>query len=168
MRYEIVNGLPDQLRPEAALIYWQAFRTKLGKVLGPKDKAMAFLRQDLNGLHCVIAKDSQGQLLGLLDFKPLTAALAKASPPFCAPFTDALVRLGGVGFSICCVIKTQLLPVLWWIRLPLIHRCNAKALGPLCLRGFANWRFPWGMLTSLWMSIWAIWPHKGFMRATGF
>ena len=69
MRYEIVNGLPDQLRPKAALLYWQAFRTKLGKVLGPKDKALAFLRQDLNGLHCVIAKDSQGQLLGLAGFQ---------------------------------------------------------------------------------------------------
>ena len=36
-------GLPDRLRADAARLYWQAFGSKLGAVMGPEPRALRFL-----------------------------------------------------------------------------------------------------------------------------
>jgi ribosomal protein S18 acetylase RimI-like enzyme len=65
----IEHGLPDPLRPQAAALYWQAFGGKLGRVLGPDRKALAFLQRVMRADHCLAAYDSAGQLVGLAGFK---------------------------------------------------------------------------------------------------
>ncbi len=62
-------GLPDRLKPAAAALYWQAFGGKLGRVLGPDTRAIAFLTRVIQGDHCLYALDDQGVLLGVAGFK---------------------------------------------------------------------------------------------------
>lgn len=63
------HGLPDALRPAAARLYWEAFGGKLGTVLGPEVKALAFLQQVIRADHCYTAATSDGTLLGIAGFK---------------------------------------------------------------------------------------------------
>ncbi|MDO8881483.1 MAG: GNAT family N-acetyltransferase [Pseudotabrizicola sp.] len=62
-------GLPDQLKPEAARLYWQAFGGKLGRVMGPEDRAHAFLLRVIRADHCICAVSDDGALLGIAGFK---------------------------------------------------------------------------------------------------
>lgn len=75
----IEQGLPEHLRPEAAALYWQAFGGKLGRVLGPDDRALAFLRRVMRADHCLTAFDSHGRLVGLAGFKSATGSFAGGS-----------------------------------------------------------------------------------------
>lgn len=65
----IAQGLPAELRAEAAALYWQAFGGKLGRVLGPEDAALRFLTRVMRADHCLTAIDAQGHLVGLAGFK---------------------------------------------------------------------------------------------------
>lgn len=62
-------GLPPHLRHDAARLYWQAFGPKLGLVLGPERRALAFLQTVIRADHVVIATTREGQLVGLAGFK---------------------------------------------------------------------------------------------------
>lgn len=70
------HGLPDTLREQAADLYWEAFGSKLGRVLGPKPKAVAFLRRALREDHVISAISDSGGLLGLVGFKTHAGAFA--------------------------------------------------------------------------------------------
>ncbi len=62
-------GLPDPLIPQAAALYWQAFGSKLGRVMGPEDRAHAFLIRVIRTDHCLSAIGPEGRLLGIAGFK---------------------------------------------------------------------------------------------------
>ena len=62
-------GLPEPLRAEAAALYWQAFGGKLGRVMGPDARALAYLTRVILADQAIVALDGQGQLLGLAGFK---------------------------------------------------------------------------------------------------
>lgn len=62
-------GLPDHLRPQAARLYWQAFGGKLGRVMGPEPRALAFLEHVIRADHVIIVQGTKGHLLGLAGFK---------------------------------------------------------------------------------------------------
>lgn len=62
-------GLPDALRAQAARLYWQAFGEKLGRVMGPDDRAHAYLCRVIRADHAIVALDAGGTLLGLVGFK---------------------------------------------------------------------------------------------------
>ena len=66
---QVRHGLPDHLRPEAAALYWQAFGGKLGRVLGPDARALAYLQRVMRGDHCLFVSNSQGALIGIAGFK---------------------------------------------------------------------------------------------------
>ncbi len=68
-RVQIVAGLPAPLLDEAAALYWQAFGGKLGRVMGPDDRALRFLRRVIRRDHALVALDETGALLGLAGFK---------------------------------------------------------------------------------------------------
>lgn len=70
------RGLPARLRPEAARIYWQAFGGKLGAVMGPEPRALAFLERAISADHAIIALDGEGRLLGLAGFKTPAGSFA--------------------------------------------------------------------------------------------
>lgn len=72
-------GLPEPHRPEAAILYWQAFGGKLGRVLGPDPKALQFLRRVMRADHCLTAYDTSGRLVGLAGFKSDAGSFAGGS-----------------------------------------------------------------------------------------
>jgi ribosomal protein S18 acetylase RimI-like enzyme len=69
-------GLPTELRAEAAALYWEAFGGKLGMVMGPHPKAMAFLLRVLRQDHAIAALDEAGGLLGMAGFKTPAGSFA--------------------------------------------------------------------------------------------
>jgi ribosomal protein S18 acetylase RimI-like enzyme len=79
MTITVSRGLPEDLRTEAAAIYWQAFGGKLGRVLGPDDRAIAFLMRTIQSTHCLIARSADGRLLGIAGFKTAAGAFAGGS-----------------------------------------------------------------------------------------
>ncbi len=74
------HGFAEAQRAEAARIYWQAFGGKLGKVLGPERRALAFLERVLRPDHCLSASDGSGRLRGLAGFKTHDGSLAGGTP----------------------------------------------------------------------------------------
>jgi ribosomal protein S18 acetylase RimI-like enzyme len=76
MTVQIHHGLPDALRDAAAALYWEAFGAKLGRVMGPTPKALAFLGRSLRSNHAVVAVSADGALLGIAGFKSYTGSFA--------------------------------------------------------------------------------------------
>ncbi|MER5170741.1 GNAT family N-acetyltransferase [Thioclava kandeliae] len=70
MIYRIRRGIPDHHRAAAAKLYWQAFGSKLGRVLGPDPRALAFVERVMDGTHgfCAINEETQ-ELLGIVGFR---------------------------------------------------------------------------------------------------
>ncbi|MEZ7813255.1 MAG: ribosomal protein S18 acetylase RimI-like enzyme [Paracoccaceae bacterium] len=81
MTPRISKGLPDHLRHQATQLYWQVFCSKLGRLLGPKAKALKFLSQDLNGDYCLIAQDAAGQLIGIVGFQTYAGSYTQGQAP---------------------------------------------------------------------------------------
>jgi GNAT superfamily N-acetyltransferase len=65
----IAKGFPDADRPAIAALYWEAFGAKLGRALGPRDRALRFIESVLSPDHAVCAWDEDGRLLGVAGFK---------------------------------------------------------------------------------------------------
>lgn len=75
MTVSVQTGLAPQLRPAAARLYWQAFGGKLGLVLGPEPRALAFLDRVMRADHVIVAVEG-GQLRGLAGFKSPAGSFA--------------------------------------------------------------------------------------------
>ena len=76
---QIVRGFAGAPIDEAARLYWEAFGGKLGSVLGPDEKALAFLRATIREDHCFSAVDDDGTLLGIAGFKSPRGSFAGGS-----------------------------------------------------------------------------------------
>lgn len=72
----LYKGLPENLRPAAAQLYWQAFGGKLGPVMGPQPLAIDFLARAISAEHIIVALDASGGLLGIAGFKTPHGSLA--------------------------------------------------------------------------------------------
>ena len=75
----IATGLPEAMRADAARIYWQAFGSKLGRVLGPDARALRFLERAISADHAMIALSPQGALLGLIGFRSPKGGFAEGT-----------------------------------------------------------------------------------------
>ncbi|WP_210530060.1 GNAT family N-acetyltransferase [Rubellimicrobium arenae] len=71
----IVRGFTPVDRPAIAALYWEAFGQKLGRALGPRDRALRFIETVLSPDHAFCAFDEDGRLLGVAGFKTLEGAL---------------------------------------------------------------------------------------------
>lgn len=76
MGVTIFSGLHDHLRPKAARLYWEAFGGKLGRVLGPDDKALRFFERVIRTDLCLAALDTDGTLIGVAGFKTPSGSFA--------------------------------------------------------------------------------------------
>jgi ribosomal protein S18 acetylase RimI-like enzyme len=76
MGVTVFSGLHPHLRPQAARLYWEAFGGKLGRVLGPDDRAIAFFERVIRTDHCLAALDETGALVGLAGFKTPSGSFA--------------------------------------------------------------------------------------------
>ena len=74
------TGLPERLRADAARLYWQAFGDKLGLVMGPEPRALAFLHRAIRPAQVIAAISPQGQLLGIAGFKTPAGSFASGQP----------------------------------------------------------------------------------------
>lgn len=72
---QITLGFQDPDRPAIAALYWDAFGQKLGRAMGPRDKALIFLETTLSPDHAICAHDADGTLLGVAGFKTAQGAL---------------------------------------------------------------------------------------------
>ena len=75
----VFRGLHDELRPQAARLYWEAFGGKLGRVLGPDDRALRFFQQVIRGDLCFAAVDDGGRLIGIAGYKTPAGSFAGGS-----------------------------------------------------------------------------------------
>ncbi|GGW25996.1 molybdopterin-guanine dinucleotide biosynthesis protein MobC [Gemmobacter lanyuensis] len=80
MTLQIRLGLAPEHRPVAARIYWEAFGSKLGRVMGPEPRAMAYLARVMRSDHAITAVDG-GELVGLAGFKTAKGAFAEGGWP---------------------------------------------------------------------------------------
>ncbi len=69
MRVRLHQGLTAGQRREAASLYWRAFGAKLGRVMGPEAKALAFIERVIDPAHVIAAVDAQGHVLGVIGFR---------------------------------------------------------------------------------------------------
>lgn len=65
----IRRGFPEQQRDEAAVLFWEAFSGKLGKILRPEERAVRLVRKVLDPNFAFSAVSSDGKLIGLAGFK---------------------------------------------------------------------------------------------------
>ncbi|MDN5785519.1 N-acetyltransferase [Pseudorhodobacter sp.] len=72
----IHRGIPDELRTDAATLYWAAFGGKLGRVMGPRHRALRFFEQAMRSDHALTALSPNGELLGLVGFKSYSGSMA--------------------------------------------------------------------------------------------
>ncbi len=68
-RFSVIAGLPDQARPAAARLYWEAFAGKIGPLMGPQDRGLAFLERVIDPDFALSALSRDGALLGVAGFK---------------------------------------------------------------------------------------------------
>lgn len=76
MTFHIQKGYPQDQTERVCALYWGAFGAKLGKVLGPEARALAFLASvvDANYALCAV-DDASGDVIGVAGFKTDQGAL---------------------------------------------------------------------------------------------
>ncbi len=89
----IRTGYDSEDQERAANLYWEAFGSKLGSVLGPRAKAIRFLKRVMRPDHAISAYDANGSLLGIAGFKTHKGALAGGG------FSDLRLIYGVLGGS---------------------------------------------------------------------
>jgi ribosomal protein S18 acetylase RimI-like enzyme len=92
MGVTIFRGLHPQLRPQAARLYWEAFGSKLGRVLGPDERAVRFFERVIRGDLCFSAVGDGGELIGIAGYKTLAGSFAGGSWD---DLTKVYGRIGG-------------------------------------------------------------------------
>lgn len=76
MAVTIFRGLHPQLRPQAARLYWEAFGGKLGRVLGPDERALRFFELVIRGDLCFSVVGDGGELIGIAGYKTPAGSFA--------------------------------------------------------------------------------------------
>lgn len=71
----VSKGFARNEQAKIATMYWQAFGQKLGRVMGPEHRAIAFINTVLDPTHALCARDEAGVLLGVAGFKTFDGAL---------------------------------------------------------------------------------------------
>jgi len=91
MQIQITAGFASHHRDQAALLFWQAFKGKLGPVMRPERKALAFVSSVLDPAHAISATAPDGALLGIAGFKTAQGAFVGGS------LTDMAKSYGWIG-----------------------------------------------------------------------
>ncbi len=73
--FSISKGFSNAERETVARLYWQAFSTKLGLLLGPDTRAISLFAQIITPEFALTARDTAGTLIGVAGFKTAHGAL---------------------------------------------------------------------------------------------
>jgi len=65
----VSRGFAEAERAVVARLYWQAFGDKLGRVMGPADKAQAYIARTIRPDHAMVARDGRGRVIGVAGFR---------------------------------------------------------------------------------------------------
>ncbi|MDJ0826163.1 MAG: GNAT family N-acetyltransferase [Rhodobacter sp.] len=76
MEFQIAPGFAEDQRADAARLFWHAFQGKLGLLMRPEAKALAFFTATLDPAFAISATALDGTLLGLAGFKTADGAFA--------------------------------------------------------------------------------------------
>ncbi len=99
---KITVGIPAANRDEVAALYWEAFGKKLGSVMGPRHRALAFITSVQQADHGICAHDDAGRLLGVVGFKTSRGALVGGG------YKDLRMVYGWVGAAIRAALLAAL------------------------------------------------------------
>lgn len=69
MTITVQRGLGAGQTAEAAKLYWQAFGGKLGRVMGPERRALAFIERVIDRDHVLTALDDAGRVVGVVGYR---------------------------------------------------------------------------------------------------
>lgn len=72
----IRTGLAAEHRRAALSLYWHAFGPKLGRILGPEPRALAYLDRVLRDDQVLSAVSADGRLVGIAGFRMAAGAFA--------------------------------------------------------------------------------------------
>lgn len=75
MTFTISKGFEDSERGQVATLYWEAFAQKLQFPMGPRDKALTFIANELHPDFALIARNGAGVIIGVAGFKTAEGAL---------------------------------------------------------------------------------------------
>lgn len=70
----IQPGITPAQRAEAGRLYWLAFGGKLGRVMGPEAKALAFIERVMLADHAFVALDGTGRVIGVIGCRTVRGA----------------------------------------------------------------------------------------------
>ncbi|GAA6191754.1 GNAT family N-acetyltransferase [Phaeobacter sp. NW0010-22] len=79
MGITISQGFSEAEKSHVAQLFWQAFSAKLGRIMGPDARALQFFNGCLNPNFALVARDEQGQLLGVAGFRTDAGGLVDGS-----------------------------------------------------------------------------------------
>ncbi len=65
----VAAGFDEDERTRVAALYWAAFGGKLGRVLGPADRARHFVARVADPDHALTYRDADGRIVGVAGFK---------------------------------------------------------------------------------------------------
>jgi len=92
MTYSVCHGFDPARRAEAAALYWQAFGGKLGRVMGPESRALAYVGRVMRPDHAFAALAADGTVIGIAGFRSPYGSFVGGGP---ADLRGAYGRAGG-------------------------------------------------------------------------
>lgn len=87
----IIPGIPSDQYDRAAALYWAAFGAKLGRIMRPEARALAFFQRALDPGFAISAVRGDGRLMGLAGFKTAQGAMTGGG------FRDLVAAYGWAG-----------------------------------------------------------------------
>ncbi|MEL6204758.1 MAG: GNAT family N-acetyltransferase [Pseudomonadota bacterium] len=78
---EVLRGFGDAERARVATMFWEAFADKLGVVLAPEARALAFLEASVRPDRALVARAASGEILGVAGMKTEAGGLVAAGLP---------------------------------------------------------------------------------------
>lgn len=73
--FTLSSGFTDADRTTVARLYWAAFCTKLGAILGPDARAQLFFAKIMSPEFAITARKTNGAVIGVAGFKTSKGAL---------------------------------------------------------------------------------------------
>ncbi len=136
-RFTLSRGFREDERPRAAALFWEAFQGKLGPVMRPDGKALAFFAHVADPDFAVTARAQDGEILGLAGFKTSQGALMGGR------LRDLLCFYGWLGTAwrapLLALLERELEPdVLLMDGIFTTHEARGQGIGTALLDAIAN------------------------------